>query len=580
MATAKAGLNSPPIFRLDVAEIRSFLQSDQLKVSDLPEQIVATYNRSKNNLVFALADNGEFEGCRLMVYRNVTSQSYPSPWTKFYQPAGLRIDEARTQNQQFIGFVSMDDELFVHTGGQASHVFDRFIDVAFPIAVARRVAQPEVKRARSSPLTGAALATDVNFRDPRRITHTESLENVWTALSGQVREEILLDKELISVFGRKKSMRVEVSGSIKFAPRVGSLAKLIQLMRWTLSTSEAPLPDDDDWRVLDSIALLNPRKSKGLIESLKAELSSKLLTQKDFASFAPTNVDATLYANADSYVVTKGLETLIESEHRPEIGEVVGVVEGFGDAQNFLTDVSITSHCPELGADVGTKGTLLEHLHGEMQHDGMTYFLLAGRWYRVDGDYVKLVTEDFASVLDETDLDASELGLPPWEKELVEGDYNVIAAESVDGINGDRVLTDNVELFDTLAWTDDGLFIIHLKHGFDVKVRDVRSQVINSATLIENDLRAESPDRLRRHHQRLVRRGRTQMSETDFLGLFSRDRTYVLAYGTSLKVTRDSLAKFQSVVARMETVSLSNQFRQIASSQRTRLKTMWVQLSD
>lgn len=580
MAVAQAGLNAPPIFRLDVVEIRAFLQSDDIAVSALPEKIVDAYNRNKKALTFALEDSGEFEGCHLLVYRNVTSRSYASPWSKFYQPAGVEIREARSQNQQFIGFVAIEDELFAHTGGQASHVFERFIDVSFPIAVARRVAQPEVKRARSSPLTGAALATDVNFRDPRRITHTESLENVWTALSGQVRTDTLVESEFVSIYGHKKSMRVEVASSIKFTPRVESLEKLIKLMRWTLATSEAELPEDDEWRVLDSIALLNPRKSKGLIESLKKELSSKLFAERNLANFALTHVEATLYANADTYIVTKGSETLLESDHRPSLGEVVEVLDGFAGGEPLLGDVSIASRCPELGADVGTNGTLFEHLHGEMQHEGQTYFLLAGRWYRVDGDYVRLVTEDLATVLEETDLDASTLGLPQWQEEFAEKEYNELAASSIAGINGDRVLTDNVELFDTLAWTNEGVFIIHLKHGFDVKMRDVRSQVINSATLIENDLRSDSPDRLKRHHARLVKRGRTQMPEKDFLDVFSKNRTYVLAYGTATKVTRDSVDDFQSVVARMETVSLSNQFRQIAASQRTQLRTMWVELAD
>ena len=37
-----------------------------------------------------------------------------------------------------------------HTGGHSGVVFERFVDVSFAINVARRIAEPEVKRARSA----------------------------------------------------------------------------------------------------------------------------------------------------------------------------------------------------------------------------------------------------------------------------------------------------------------------------------------------------------------------------------------------------------------------------------------------
>lgn len=98
----------------------------------------------------------------------------------------------------------MGDELYAHTGGHSIAVFERFVDLSFPLDVARRIAQPEVKARPVKPDLRTTLAGD-----PRRITYTESLENVWTALSGQVRAEVLADEGLQAVFGSKKRMRME-----------------------------------------------------------------------------------------------------------------------------------------------------------------------------------------------------------------------------------------------------------------------------------------------------------------------------------------------------------------------------------
>jgi hypothetical protein len=207
--------------------------------------------------------------------------------------------------------------------------------------------------------------------------------------------------------------------------------------------------------------------------------------------------------------------------------------------------------------------------------------VLAGRWYEVDTSYIELVTKDFLGLIEALDLPASQIGMQNWKGANSEGTYN---EESVTGnlvINGDRVLTDNVELFDTLSCVGERTYIIHVKRDFDVKVRDVRSQIINSANIIENELRLGDPTRLKRHHEALLRRGRTTLTEAEFLDLFERPRTYVLAYGTTTKVERATVDQFGSVVARMEVVTLGGQFRQIAStSNATELRIAWIEIVD
>jgi hypothetical protein len=69
------------------------------------------------------------------------------------------------------------------------------------------------------------------------------------------------------------------------------------------------------------------------------------------------------------------------------------------------------------------------------------------------------------------------------------------------------------------------------------------------------------------------------MPESDFLELMRRPRTYVLAYATGTKVERRNVAQLGSMVARMEVVMLSGQFRQVAGTNHTtRLAIAWIEL--
>jgi uncharacterized protein (TIGR04141 family) len=571
----------PPIFRIDVDAAKAFLGTE-VPIKDIPRRIIDSYNTNKGTTTYEHEGTANFDGCQLIVYRNARTRAQLSPWVPFYEPSGITIKKVSAQSNHFVGFIVLDDELYAHTGGHSVVAFERFIDVSFPIDIARRIAEPEVKRARSSQISGTTLASDVNFRDPRRITYTESLENVWTALSGQVRPAILADSGLREVFGPKNKMRLEVSSAIKFGPRIDTLDKLIKLIRWLAGTAESPLPEDDDWAILDSIKVLNPRKSRDLIASLHRHLAEKLVVDHDYANVAVTHIDASLYVNATSYAVSKGNEDVYSGDRRPDLPDILDDIDvGQAGPESLLTSIMIRSQCLDYGTEIGTHGTLLEHLHGEIRYGERTYFLLAGRWYEVDASYVDLVTKDFCGLIETLDLQASLIGLQAWRKTKSEGTYNEESVTEKLVINGDRVLTDNVELFDILNCVTDRTYIIHVKRDFDVKVRDVRSQIINSANIIENDLRLDDPDRLKRHYEALRRRERTTLTETEFLGLFERPRTYVLAYGTATKVERETVDQFGSIVARMEIVTLGGQFRQIAgTSHATELRIAWIQLVD
>ncbi|MFD4638415.1 DUF6119 family protein [Lentzea sp. NPDC058436] len=569
----------PPIFRIDVDSALAFFGQD-VSIAELPQKIVDLYNASKGVVTYVVQGDVEFDGCRLVVFRNAVSQLRQSFWVSFYESSGIAISDALERFNHFVGFVVVDSEIFVHTGGHSAVVFERFVDISFPIEIARRIAEAEVKRARSSQIAGAALVSDVNFRDPRRITYRESLQNVWTALGGQVRPDVLAQPSLRNVFGNKAKMRLDVSSAIKFGPRVESLDKLIELIRWLADVAESPLPSDDEWAILDSIRVLNPRKSKDLITRLNRQLAVKLIVDRDFSNVALMNADASLYANADQYTVTSGQNEIYEGESRPEMSDVLrGVSFEAGVPESMLKSIIIRSQCIDYGTEVGTAGTLLEHIHGEIRFENHTYFVLAGRWYRVDANYIDLVTKDFVEVTEDLDLSAAEVGLKQWSVAKKEGEYNDDLPNGEIIVNGDRVFTDNVELFDTLNYRDGRTYIIHVKRGFDVKVRDVRSQIINAANIIENDLRLSEPIRLRRHHAALVRRGRTSLSEAEFLDLFEHPRTYVLAYGTETKVDKSTLDQFESMVARMEIVTLNGQFRQIVSAGRdAELRISWIEI--
>ncbi|WP_437770399.1 DUF6119 family protein [Arthrobacter sp. KNU40] len=575
---AKTGI-TPPIYKIDADAANEFF-GGAFSAKDLPAKLIDRYNKDKGIETYAIEGTAEIDGCSLQLYRNVKTRPSTSSWVKFFDGSGIELEEIQNQMQHLVCFVVVDDELYAYTAGQSSVSFERFIDISFPIEVGRRVAKAEIKGAKSSQITGSTLASDVHFRDPRRITYAESLDNVWMALSGQLQNSVLVEKALKDVFGAKSKIRLDVTSAIRLGPRIESPQKLIDLIRWMAAKADEALPDDDPWAGLDAIKVLNPRKKKDLIEKLRKNLADRIFVKRDWSNITVAHIDASLYDNATFYAVSQGDAVLYEEDTQPELSDIVGSMTV--DTVNLLSNFSsviIQTENADYFDGVSTTGPLISHLHGEIRHGGKTYFLLAGKWYEVDATYIEQITKDFLETLTSIDLDAAAVGLRDWKHASSEGEYNETASTARVFINGDKVLTDNIELFDGLVSDGTTTYIVHVKRNFDVKVRDVRSQVINSAQIIENDLRVGTMAKLRQHHERLVRRKRTSLSEDDFLKLFENPRVYVVAYGSDIKVDASTIKRFGSSVARMEVVSLNNQFRQISSAEsQAKLRVSWVKI--
>lgn len=564
------------IYKIDADAVHEFFGGD-LELADMPARLVSQYNTDKGSVVYGREGQREISGCKFDLYRNVAVRPNTSGWVKFFSGTGIELGNLQNQLQHLVCFVVVDDQLYAYTAGQSAVVFERFVDVSFPIAVGRRIAKPELVAARANQITGSTLASDIHFRDPRRITSVESLDTVWSALSGQLRSDVLKEKELVSIYGEKKRIRVDIKSSVRIGPALESPAKTIELIRWLEAKAEETPPVDDGLAVLDSIKALSPRTRKGLIAELRRALAEQLFVAKDVSGLALTHADASLYNNADKYVATQARvqDPIYEDADRPSLEDVVGAMEiDEDDLEANFKSVRIQSSYDDFGPGLGTSGTLDSHLYGELSYKGKTYFMLAGKWLEVDADYVEQVTKDFVAIMSARDIAHAELGMAKWSKFDAEGSYNEKLIDPTTSINGDKVLTDNVELFDTIIIGDDEIRIVHVKRHFDVKVRDARSQLINSAQMIENDLRTDR-SKLKKHHAALVRNKRTTMPEADFLALFDKRRHYVLAYGTEVKVTEATLQQFKSYVARMEIVALNNQFNQLGGTG-SRMSIAWI----
>jgi uncharacterized protein (TIGR04141 family) len=217
---------------------------------------------------------------------------------------------------------------------------------------------------------------------------------------------------------------------------------------------------------------------------------------------------------------------------------------------------------------------LVKCLHGQVDLDGTTYFLLDKTWYESRGTFLENLKRDFMDEVftaDEPIYITDDIGFTPWSPGEDEGAYNERQAGEDNFYYGDKIfsLTDGgkVELFDLLKVdrANDTLYVIHVKDGFDGKMRDACSQIATSADVISRDVKTGKAA-LRKYYAKWKSHPNNLelVAEDDFLAWFDlKNIVYVVLASTSTAFGRRVFERnrLKSHIARREIIVTRNEFR-------------------
>jgi hypothetical protein len=220
-----------------------------------------------------------------------------------------------------------------------------------------------------------------------------------------------------------------------------------------------------------------------------------------------------------------------------------------------------------------TADPVISFIEGELSVNGISYFKIRNMWYELKSDYFAVLHEDFKAVIKNALIKKNSEGwLPELWRGSVESDtardsekqdkkprkkdeevYNRTYMKTPYGAeNGylvfDQVLPENIEPCDILKYTDDTVYLYHVKENFGVPTRVVCSQMLNAARVIRRSLSTSQPQNYlqrlwitaTRPPQKSKKPSqykedvRAQMryfrDETEFVNIFRGDRKIVFVY--------------------------------------------------
>lgn len=585
--TASIAVN---LYKLDMVRVMQVLPEDT-ELSAVPKAIVDRYNATKSTdddeeavrhyKAIDDANSSQFASANgLVFFKKEQALTISHSWTRFFQKQEVPLGNLQSAVPNIACFVIIEDEMYAFSTGSASVLFESLIDQSFPIEVAKRIVNPELKGGKQQAITGAIQASDIYFRRPTRISAASSHQEVWKNLSGTITDSVRNSDEFKSIFGTRRSVSVEIKASIKISARIDNPQKILDLLNWLRELVETELTEQQkqDFSFFDSIRPLNTRKDGMLIKELTDKISQKLINYNpDDCELSLSHEDSSRFINADAYRLRLGGNTVHEWSDVVPDGQSVSTqinaqtLPEVSDTEKLERFKLLSWHQDE--QYLNTDGSVLGHLSGELKHNDTVYYLLNGNWYKVEGAFLAVTDDALKDILQSgfrTELKYDSIGLTTFNHVGGEPVYNRSQA-GANKIIGDAVFYKGIELADILHFGDtDFIDIIHVKRGLGNSTRDLVSQMRNAMEIIENDLNMDGQPALREYYASLVRLGRlTGMSEDDFVAMFTeRKRRYDFTYTNSAELTPELVDTIGSSIAKNEIVSLvqySKQFRDVTS---------------
>lgn len=469
-------------------------------------------------------------------------------------------------------FVLTENSLYVVTAMGGYHIIADFVDPEFPFEVASRIMSNLLKVTETRNLTGESANTSEIFKKERYISSAESFDKVWKRAVGRINIDSLPEGYLREVLNPDKPASIELKSSftLKKSLDLESTVKIIQDLEDNILSQNL---SDEQRRSLQFLSGLQIVRQKNIKDTLKNNLIESIKKRLEDESFSfdfyvadPNDIEK--YYSGSNFKINS---QCVNSDFDPtieDIMETLNRVVSDLDDDDKKRKIENAKFKYLDSDDVEQAVRLIDMFHGQISLDGRTYFLLDKNWYVVNSDFLDILKKDFIKEVfdlgeDKMLFDKSVPVINPWTSGN-EDTYNKNLARLDGYYLGDKIFLKNgnkgkVELFDVLFIDESSrkVYIMHVKNGFDSRMRDACSQIRLAMDIIERDANFNFSNMKRYYDEWKDHEINRGVSEQEFIKWFQDyERFYLVVCSvddfSKSKIESNSLA---SHVARYEVLS-------------------------
>ena len=489
------------------------------------------------------------DGCNYSLY-TFSEKEKDSVWKDFFPKQLIKDNDFTVKSTSFVLFVEIEEKLFCIIGGKGISVVKRFLNSSFGIDLYEKLADPVndiVYSQNSRGVSGNLSSEQITYRKEQKLQDALTLGRVPQKINLLLRKEIKDTIFDFISFEEDENVYLEIGTSFCLKKKLNfqQLHDLISNVNIILKSN-----------IIKPLSRFEKVTDGGYIEdSLKPFLLARI--RDDMVRLSTPNSNLNMLLDTD-FVHPKKLNLFYEcdeykvffkGEHNPfyvtrdkltlykSILEIVYTVVDKEDDFDFRkTILGVRIRGFKDGKKV-TDAMFIHHISCEIVFSGKHFFLLDDAWYTVKGDFIKNINDQCFQLIKRNIVQNNPLDIKWNRNEFTEGDYNLMYINRPNYYILDKIIAQNIELCDIIYETDDTIFLIHVKEGFDSKIRDLTNQISISAKRLWNDLKSDKLY-LKSIFERYSasQNNKQNISWEKFSNIFSqKEIVYVMAFTSSVK---------------------------------------------
>ena len=435
------------------------------------------------------------------------SYCFNQPKQNFYWKSFLPDELTTTQNFNvvefsYVLFLKFNTELYCVIGGSGMSVIKRYLDNNFGIDLYQYFAKPKddilidlTMRSISGNISQKKNTYNQNQTLSDSINYSEIPHKIKVVIRNELKKKqfkkySLTDNRSILEVGNYFSIRKKLSYKllkelIRDIDKIKKDDSDYQELTLFKKVKESDLLINLDKEVVklitDDVLSLNYSPSLKLASSDIIEVvhPSKLEKFYDCNNFSIKLKNLredkakivyhrdTLYSDVVKYIFSICTDTLKRIEIEEKIFKIT--VKGNHDDETL------------------TIANFFSHVAAEINLNSKKYFRIDANWYFLANEFIVQIKKEAVECYKHNKLNDDLLN--PWGNNDDEDTYNLSHKDLKDYHILDKKIKENIEICDILVIKNNKIYFIHVKEGFNTKMRDLYVQVILSAKRLWNDLK-------------------------------------------------------------------------------------------
>lgn len=568
------------LYRVNKEDYRleSLLSTESI-IEKILKESIASYNKEKSR-AFSMNDVSSLKKGDLTYYLYVYNfAEKQSDWLAFFPSQLTRSQNFTVLNISLLLFVDNGVDIFIVVGGQAFRLIVPFIDHTFGLTVISKVINPEkdlISSINSRGLTGTRSGLSEQFRNDLRIIDFARFGKVPVSIHLTLSEEI--SNEYFKHLQNKKNERIRIYGGKSF--KIKKNVNFEELNEILIELGYIMGLEENDYLS----TYIEEKNTKFVNQYFRPLLINAIFNDLNYISrsvessfgrfkfdFSHPDKLAQFY-EADCYVLKEkvGEKSYLEFdrvESRADIYEnvlkrAISLGKNINDFtfRAYIQGVRVLSYTD---GKISSSASFLYHFTCEFSFNNKPIFLVDNKWYRLKNSFITDLEFECVQTLKANKLPKNIL-YHSWDKAIhpKESEYNLLYNRVENYLIFDTIIMDGIELCDILYIEDDQIYLIHVKYGFDASLRELANQITLSARRLHEDIKSGEFKYIRKIYSSYVKRDDREinLTETEFVSLFSRRITYVFAFASndlSDTLVENNIKKYRSNIARYSLVQCS-----------------------